>query len=274
MVLRPLEQPAQHQQPSPAAEPVPAWTAVAARQSRHAQAWWLITQPDHAALSGDLAANFVSPLFPRLDPLVIRSIGVHDWGWSIFPAEGSPGRQPLLDTAGKPLSFIEFSPWDFLRAWQGSIERAESIAPIGGIMVSRHFCGLAQFRLDTAKDPESDRRAISHFVACEHERQQRLTPQCNFARAEIDTLVRVLQFCDLLSLYLCCGADEYVEFPQLVSPHPVRVSRNGAEDFYRFDPSPFQADPDKPRPVSLGVKARLYPAAGESRTTTLPFLLW
>ncbi|MFB3917894.1 MAG: DUF3891 family protein [Terriglobales bacterium] len=272
MVLRPLEQPAQHKE-SLSAEPVPAWTAVAARQSRAAPSWWLISQPDHAALSGDLAANFVSPLFPRLDPLVVRSIGVHDSGWSIFPAESSLGPQPLLNTAGKPLSFIEFSPWDFLRAWKGSIERAESIAPVGGIIVSRHFCGLAEFRIRTSKDPDTDRRAIRHFLECEKARQQRLSEQCALDPAELNKLVQVLQFCDLLSLYLCCGADEFVEFPQPISSRPVRVSRDGG-DFYRLDPSPFQIAAESARPVSLGVKARLYPAVGAVKTTTLAFLLW
>jgi hypothetical protein len=44
-----------------------AWEAVELKQKEHAEHWWLIAQPDHAALAGDLAARLDPPFFPKLN---------------------------------------------------------------------------------------------------------------------------------------------------------------------------------------------------------------
>ena len=122
MVLHPLDVPSAAVPPkTETTVPLPAWVPVAERQKRRASAYWLISQPDHAKLSGDLAASFVSPRFPRVDPLLARAIGVHDSGWIIFEPEAVAGRQPRLNPDGNPLSFIEFQANEFLRAWTASI---------------------------------------------------------------------------------------------------------------------------------------------------------
>ena len=38
----------------------------------------------------------------------------------------------------------------------------------------------------------------------------------NTTEKELETLTDVLQFCDLVSLYICCGAQNAVEFPSAV----------------------------------------------------------
>ncbi len=272
MVLHPLNpQPCPTVRYNPRPGALPVWTVIAERQKQCAQSWWLIAQPDHAALSGDLAANFISPLFPQINADIAKAIAFHDAGWSMFPAEAQPNLPPMISDDLKPRSFIEFPPQDFLRAWTGSIDRAESICPAGGIMVSRHFASLAQFRLKEQMDNDADQRLVREFLDREDARQQRLSAKAGITREQSDDLLKVLQFCDVLSLYLCCGATEDVEFPQRFAREPIRLKRTN--ELYILTPSPFQADPQQLRTVSLGVAARCYPADNAPRTTTLPFLL-
>lgn len=247
------------------------WIAVAERQKQCAESWWLVAQPDHAALSGDLAANFVSPVFPTITPLVAQAVGAHDAGWAMFPPEADPEVQPMIGDDWKPRSFIEFPPQDFLRAWTGSIECAEAVCPEGGVMVSRHFCFLGEVRLKQQMDAAPEAQLVRDFLARESERQQRLMKQAAISREQSEDLLKVLQFCDVLSLYLCCGADEEVEFPHQFGGDPVRLKRTG--DLYALTPSPFQRDPEQPRTINLGVSARKYPVNGTTEVRTLTFLL-
>ncbi|HYG98111.1 MAG TPA: DUF3891 family protein [Terriglobales bacterium] len=271
MVLQPIGAkpcPTLKWQPRPGALPI--WVAVAERQKQCAEAWWLVAQPDHAALSGDLAANFVSPLFPRLTPEIAKAVGAHDAGWSMFPPEADPNTPPMIADDWKPRSFMEFPPQDFLRAWTGSIEGAEEICPEGGVMVSRHFCFLGQVRLKQQIDAEPEMRLVHEFLDRESRRQERLMKSADISRERSNDLLKVVQFCDVLSLYLCCGATEDVEFPTRFGGQTVKLHRTG--DVYVLSPSPFQAE-GPVRTVSLGVPARKHPANGTAELTTLRFFL-
>ena len=72
----------------------------------------------------------------------------------------------------------------------------------------------------------------------------------------------MLQFCDVLSLYLCCGAAQDVEFPQRFGAKPIRLRREArAADqaaVCRFEPSPFIGGG-----VDLAVLARRFPSDRE-----------
>ncbi len=250
-------------EPAPAC--VPVWDAILPTQKTSAPEYWLITQPDHAALSGAIAAGFGPPLLPQLSPEVVQGITMHDDGWAPLDAQ-----TPVAN--GKPLSFLDFQPKDFLRAWDSSIERAEKLAPIAGAMVSGHFWRLARNRLEWGIDGAEDRRLLLDFLEREQVRQQRLLG--GHSRGEFEFLTDVLQFCDVLSLYLCCGAGQDVEFPPRFGQGPIRLRRLAARSpdqaaVCRFQPTPFTAGG-----VDLAVVARRFPADREPSTVTLPFLLW
>jgi hypothetical protein len=224
-----------------------------------------VTQADHAALAGAIAGVMGPPLLPKLDAEVVRGIAVHDNGWAPIDAQ-----TPAVN--GRPLSFLEIAPRDFIRAWEASIQPAEEIAPIAGAIVSRHFWRLACVRLESSIDGAEDCGILAAFLGREQERQKRLLG--SRSREEFEFLTDVLQFCDVLSLYLCCGATEDVEFPQKFGPEPIRLWRESARHpdqtaVCRFDPSPFVAGG-----ADLAVSARRSPANREPRTATLSFLLW
>jgi hypothetical protein len=243
---------------------VPVWDAIHPTQKTRSPEYWLITQPDHAALSGAIAAALGPPLLPRLSPEVVQGIALHDDGWRPLDAQ-------VRVADGKPLSFLDFGPLDFLPAWRASIESAETVAAIAGAIVSGHFWRLAKNRLEWGIDGAEDRKLVLDFLAAEDARQQQLLS--GYSRETFELLTDVLQFCDVLSLYLCCGATPDVEFPQKFGSAPIRLHREAARcsdqaALCRFEPTPFTDG------VDLAVIARRYPSERQPGTITLPFLLW
>lgn len=258
MVLYPL--PANNH-PQPDGTPIPAWRAVEKRQKQRARDWWLVAQPDHAVLAGDLAARLDFPTIPTLSPEVIAAISAHDAGWAEFDNVKTPTTSSLKLTP--PVSFLEICPVDFLVAWVGSINAAERIGTLGGIIVSEHFSRLGQSRLASRNDSAEDVSRLQEFLSEESARQARLRDAIEASAAELGALTDVLQFCDLVSLYLCCGADEPAEFPQQFEGTTIQVRRDG--DAFLFTPPVFG------RGASLGVSAHRY--LGQAQNGTIPFLV-
>ncbi|HLX75697.1 MAG TPA: DUF3891 family protein [Terriglobales bacterium] len=268
MILHPLR-PA----PPGSSETIPAWKAVAAAQKQSAPSWWLVAQPDHAALAGDLAAQFAAPGFQISDREVLGAIALHDAGWAKYDgggqASGGQNTAPRLlrDTSGRPLSFLQAPVEMFVEAWTASIAYAEVKAgATGGLMVSGHFRRLAEHRLNSVEDTPDDVARIRAFVSHEtHQDETRFRRQPR-THAELERLVDVLQFCDLLSLYLCCGSRASVQFPQALGPRPMVLRRSG--ELCRLEPSPFCKE------ISLGVAARRDPLSRtEPNTCILPVLI-
>ena len=165
-------------------------------------------------------------LFGAIDGTVARSIALHDSGWSMADAEQI--HQLRSNPKLKPKSFLEFAADHFLRAWTASIDTAEKFAPVGGFLVSRHFERISM------RNGDKDASQLRNFRSHEKQRQERLKPKIRMEEKALEKLVDALQFCDLLSLYLCCGSRRSVSFdcPKLT------LSRSGDE--YQLDPFPFR----------------------------------
>jgi len=257
MILRPLETP-------PPASPdfVPAWPVVERSQRQVRDSCWLITQPSHAALAGDFAAKMTGMQLPQLDAALVRAIAMHDAGW------GAPDAQAIMqsrsDRQGCPKSFIACSVKDFVAAWEKSIEMAEaSSSPAGGYMVSRHFARIAEQNARLL--PENDRLIASAFLEHEAARQKRQAAQQDRSIDALEQLTDVLQFCDLLSLYVCCGARENVEFPEYFG---VKARLTVDADGYKLEPALIEPG------AKFAVAALRHPTTKEEsgRETTIVFL--
>ena len=122
---------------------------------------------------------------------------------------------------------------EFLAAWKESIDTALSVSAAGGYMVSAHFLRLAEHRFKAADDSQPDRQRLESFLAGEQQRQKKLAAKQKRSVEELERLTDVLQFCDLLSLYVCCGATESVVFPEYFGVG-VRVTR--LLEGLRFEP--------------------------------------
>jgi Protein of unknown function (DUF3891) len=263
MVLRPLLPPPARESGGPPFRPVlakdgeqaplSAWDAVERTQKEATDECWLIAQPDHAALAGDIAAHLLPELFPGLDQPVLQAIGLHDEGWG-------PADTAALKGAKRPASFIAETPTSFVEAWTTSIDRCQQVAPIGGVIVSQHFARLADFRLSSRKDSADDTRLLLGFLTAEDQRRRALLPACS--SYDPGFLTDVLQFCDVLSLYLCCGAQESVVFRQRFGGRGVRLERLRTGDqaaICRFSPSILDGT------TELAVSGRNWPATREDR---------
>jgi hypothetical protein len=226
MILRPLEA-------TPASESklVSAWQAVERLQRQKYEQCWMITQPSHAALAGEIAAQLNIPKAPKLESDLVRAIAMHDAGW------GMPDAQAVMRSRSShheaPKSFLETGVAEFLQAWAQSIDMVQPICAAGGYIVSRHFWRLAEHRLENAADSARDRKKIEEFLARETGRQKKLAAKQDRSAAELEQLADLLQLCDLLSLYICAGARDHVVFPECLG---TRLKLSVEAEGYRCDP--------------------------------------
>lgn len=228
-----------------------AWDAIELRQKEAADDWWLVAQTDHAAIAGVMARRIESHLFPSLDNEIVQAIASHDDGWGELD---SAPRQ----TNGRPLSFINAEVTGFLQAWRSSIRSAGQHSAIGGILVSEHFRRIAQLRPPFSADP-----LLSKFLDEETERQKRLMKTQSRSHEEISVFVDVLQFCDLLSLYVCCGSLQDIEFPQKFQGVAIRLHREG--ELCRMDPAIFGGG------MSLAAPARKFSNLDQGKNLPILF---
>ena len=165
------------------AESVSVWPAIEGRLKQNASAYWLVTQPSHAALAGDFAAALREDLFGPIDQTVARSIALHDAGWSMEDAEQI--QRLRSDPKQKPSSFLDADTDQFLRAWTASIETAQRFAAVGGYLVSRHFDRLS------LHGEQKGKSKLEAFRKREKERQQMLRTGINHEQPALERLVAV-----------------------------------------------------------------------------------
>jgi hypothetical protein len=225
MILRPLE-------PAPPAstEFLPAWNVIERTQRQAYDGCWMITQPSHAALAGEFAAKLTWTQAPKLDAALVRAIALHDAGWGIPDAQAIMQSRSI--SQGCPKSFVACSVGEFLSAWEKSIVIAESAGPAGGYIVSRHFARIAEH--GAAQIADGDRHNVALFLEHEAIRQKQLAARQDHSVQELESLTDVLQFCDLLSLYVCSGARESVEFPEYFG---TKANLTVEADGYRLEPA-------------------------------------
>jgi hypothetical protein len=248
MILRPLERAV-----STAEKFISAWEAVERTQREDYQECRLITQPSHAVLAAELAREISSPAFPALDSEFLKAIALHDAGWGIPDAQAITKSRSVQRQS--PQSFIAMPPAIFLAAWEKSIETCEPVSPAGGYAVSRHFYRLGESRLHAVQEKnKADRQKLEAFTRNEERRQKKLAGRQQRSLDELEKLTDVLQFCDLLSLYLCSGAAESVVFPEYFG---VMLRITNAAGTYVLDQKIVKSG------VEFAVAALRYPATKE-----------
>ena len=226
MILRPLDPPSPNPQ-----EVLPAWSVVERMQRQPHEDCWMITQPSHAVLAGEFAAKMTGAQMPKLDAALVRAIALHDAGWGIPDAQAIMQSRSVSQSC--PKSFVDCRVAEFLAAWEKSIDIAAATGPAGGYIVSRHFYRLAEQRVAHSGENGADHTKLTRFMESEVRRQNKLAAKQARSAAELESLTDVLQFCDLLSLYVCSGARDNAEFPEYFA---VKVRLTGETDAYRLNP--------------------------------------
>jgi hypothetical protein len=179
----------------------------------------LITQHDHALLSGELARRLgncdFSPPSPYLS--VVEAIAHHDCGWPLHDDH------PTLNPAGLPLHVFEAPVALATQVWSASVAGAMTLGDYQGLLVSLHTFALSSIFLVNAKNPtRPDLFEMNKFQHRQSEIQEDLRQrlglrtgvplQLGLPRAGVspadDQLIfnfRLLTAMDRISLALCCG---------------------------------------------------------------------
>ncbi|HLU50165.1 MAG TPA: DUF3891 family protein [Planctomycetota bacterium] len=234
---------------------------------------WLVTQPDHAAVSGYLAMRWGNEAFARPghyapcpDPESLRNevlfaIREHDNGWWEWEAD------PRIDTDGLPLHLTDLaqrSSDDAMERWRFGVPRFARSHPYASLLISWHaywlYAPRAQEDADPAYahpifgspraqasrwDPQAEearrfiaeledlRRPLEASLASDPVRAAWLAPE------SLDPHVRLLQVLDSMSLALSSEVVAAREGEAIgIARYPVRierVARRGKDDRVDLD---------------------------------------
>lgn len=239
----------------------------------------LITQHDHALLSGQLADRFGNVTFSRPEPRLqsIRAVSMHDCGWPMHDD------RPELNPEGFPSDVFETSRPVALWVWSASADRAASEDAYTGLLVSLHVLSLSVFATsdDTMgqksfdmENPQ-DRFAVLKFQQHEIARQESLRqkiglrtekplhhsgfPKEVMQKSEDQLMynLRMLQAMDVVSLAVCCTTPPMQETHDVLfqpggEKTRLKLSRDG-EDIH-VNPWPFDIDE-----IAIEIPARRVP---------------
>jgi Protein of unknown function (DUF3891) len=203
----------------------------------------MITQNDHAQLSGLFAAHWGNESFERPRPYasLVRAAMFHDRGWIRY--ETGPQLNP---ETGKTPNYREV-PHD--RAQLESFEWAgdwlSSIDPYAGLMIARHRTGLWQGRYGVITQPPPIQRGklpseIEAFIARSEAKQKIAAEKLDAKEFAIN--YHLLQVWDMLSLYIC--SSELLK-PDRIEPVPTAYSgaRGTGMTLTPVEPNTIRIDP-------------------------------
>ena len=198
----------------------------------------LITQHDHAQLSGRLAEHVGNTLFAAPTPYreTVDGVALHDCGWPLHDD------RPTLNPHGQPLHVLESPMSVAVPVWSESVRRATEHNLYSGLLVSLHVLALSalarsrdQSPHERYKDPR-DLFDLNKFQHKQVEHQQRLrdaldlrtdiplrlglSPRGTGAREDLLLFgYHLLKLMDRVSLDACSGEDLF-ETVEDVYPRP------------------------------------------------------
>lgn len=206
----------------------------------------MITQNDHAQLSGLFAAHWGNAQFEKPGPYLslVRAAMFHDRGWIRY--ETSPqlnsetGRTPNYRDV--PTDRAQLEAFEWAGDWLSAID------PYAGLMIAKHRTGLWQGRYGVISHPPAIRRGklppeIEAFITRSEAKQERSAE--SFDAAALAVNYRLLQVWDLMSLYICSTE---VRKPDRIEPVPVANRADGGvamtllpleQQTIAIDPYPF-----------------------------------
>ena len=202
------------------------------------QGWYLVTQPDHAALAAELARHWTFEGLPGDDdPEFLAAVSAHDAGWCEVDAA------PRLHPDGSPVSFMEWPLVEAVSIWRRSIADAGALGATARYVVGRHFYLLG--RNARSRPLQTGERQVLDAFLAEWETVPHSPHQAH--------LTALLQVCDLVSLHLLTGGrmnTALLERLGIASAFQPECNRLGLE------PYPFDAT------LSLRCPARFLPRGG------------
>jgi hypothetical protein len=222
----------------------------------------LITQHDHARLSGYLATHIGNTLFAPPIPYqeVIDGIGLHDCGWPLHD------QRPTLNAQGQPLHVLESPMSVAIPVWSESVRLASQHNAYSGLLVSLHVLALSSLAEKRDQSPHERHRDARELFdlnkfqhnQIEHQQQLRaavglrtdiplrlgLSPPGTGAREDLLLFgYHLLKAMDRTSLDVCSGEDLFQTIEEVYSrpgakPLTLRVGHPRHFEL-TLDPWPF-----------------------------------
>ena len=158
---------------------------------KRAQTLRIIAQHDHGLLSGHLAASWLRASGEKLGFELVLAAGMHDLGWQ------SADARPIFDpSTGGPADFVAYPQEDRAALYTRALDDMARISPLTALLTSLHY----QMMLGSKAPPT--------FLANEDARRAWLRGS---GLIELDDdgvkeALAILQFFDVLSLYICMSA--------------------------------------------------------------------
>lgn len=173
----------------------------------------MIGQHEHGQISGHFADRWqTGDLAGSLREAVVFAAYEHDRCWLDLDDI------PIWNDADKaPYTFIDYPIRPKLLAYGKGIDEIRQRNGYSGLLASLHFSALLE---------PFDHPAISAYLEERRLLEQRWKAELGLdddKRRELDGHLRILQFCDHLSLYVCMnepGADKSEEMPWYISGIP------------------------------------------------------
>ena len=178
----------------------------------------MITQNDHAQLSGLFATHWGNAQFARPEPYMpmVRAAMFHDRGWIRYETG------PQLNAEGKTPNYREV-PNDAgqIEAFEWAGDWLSSIDAYAGLMIAKHRTGLYQGRYGTMTSPPAIQRGtlkpeIQALITRSEAKQKSAAEK--FDAKQLVTNYTLLQAWDLISLYIC-SAETFK--PDRIAPVPI-----------------------------------------------------
>ena len=237
------------------------------------QLWVLISQIEHARISGELAQAWHEDAFPSPEAReeLIAATFHHDDGWALW--EIRPGVDP---ETGKPRSFTEMPLAESLSQWRASIEICQKLGPLAAWTVAGHFSYLLrhsdawQHRTSSSRQPsvgpvtdsDHEKQAAAWLEEFDARRQdwliawQKQRPDLHTAAAATDAST-LLQLWDRMSLWLCCSEPTESYEIETTTSEPLTMKPCGAGQV-ELSPWPLSIDVYRPNVVASAVPVAHY----------------
>lgn len=203
--------------------------------------WILITQHDHAELSGQIMTHWGNSEFSKPDPYdeVLYAVREHDSGWKEW--DSLPKINP---ETGYPANFTEMSFQDQGDIWRRCYNPYSKDKPYASCLVALHFSKFSRNNL--RKDPgnqvaKSLHKELKEFVADGLNLQ---ISDGNLKQIPNDVIknLKLLQIGDIISLALCHGwrSVEITEVPYDYRGSETTLHIESGDGFnYSVAPFPF-----------------------------------
>lgn len=164
--------------------------------------WILISQHDHAELSGEIMKYWGNKEFGGLDSEVLFAIGEHDNGWKEWDSS------PKVNSVSRyPMNFLEMSSSDQSEIWRRCFKRHSANHPYASALIALHFGKLNEKSLNKNSNNGMARALqieISDFVS-DMLKINISNSDLNSLPKDVQVNLRLVQVADIISLTLCHG---------------------------------------------------------------------